>query len=165
VDVTLAVVLAALLLFVTLTKGSGDVVLLFLLSFGLFYGFRPLVFVTGLDEPFPERLFQSGESAELLTKTILGLTLYLAMPFFIDREMDLSRAMKVVLVLTGLAALLSAYLVARYGGVGGVITAAKVDKALAGMYILRTIPAVGAVVATGPQPRSSTRGSVRTSAA
>lgn len=171
-DVTLAVVLSALLLFgtlalggATLTKGSGDVVLLFVLSFGLFYGLRPLVFVLGMDEPFPERLFQVGESAEVVTRTLLGLTLYLALallgvaavlqsrtrgfgPFFVQREIDLDKAFKVVLVLTGLASLLSAYLIARYGGVGGVITAAKVEKALAGMYILRTIPAVGAVVAT-----------------
>lgn len=171
-DVTVAMVLAALLMFgtlvlggLTLTKGAGDVVLLFLLSFGLFYGFRPLMFLLGLDEPFPERYFQSGESAELVTRTVLGLTLYLALallgiaavlqtrtkgfgPFFVDREIDLDRAMKVVLVLTGLATLLSVYLMARFGGVGGTITAAKVDKALAGMYLLRTIPAVGAVVAT-----------------
>lgn len=171
-DVTVPALLAALLLFgtlalggMTLTQGPGDVVLLFLLGFGLFYGFRPLMFVLGLDEPFPEELFDAGESAELLTKTLLGLTLYLALvllgiaavtqsrsrgfgPFFVPREIDLRRAMQVVVVLTGLATLLSAYLVARYGGVGGVITAAKVEKALAGMYLLRTIPAVGAVVAT-----------------
>lgn len=171
-DVNVTVVLAALLMFgllalggMTLTRGAGDVVMLFLLGFGLFYGFRPLLFVLGLDEPFPERLFEAATSAELVTKTLLGLSLYLALvlfgiaavtqsrtkgfgPFFVSREIDLHRAMQVVAVLTVLATILSAYLVARYGSVGGVITAAKVDKALAGMYVLRTIPAVGAVVAT-----------------
>jgi hypothetical protein len=172
VEVTQAAVLAGVLMFsvlllggVTLTRGAGDVVLLVLLGFGLFYGFRPLLFLTGLDEPFPERWFVGSESADVLTKTLLGLTLYLAMlligvaavtqsrtrgvgPFFVAREIDLKRAMKVVVVLTVLATILSAYLMARFGGVGGTITAAKVDKALAGMYVLRAIPAVGAVVAT-----------------
>jgi hypothetical protein len=172
VEVTVTAVLAAVLFFgllavggLTLTRGAGDVVMLFLLGFGLFYGFRPLLLVLGLDSPFPERLFHAGESAEILTKTLLGLGLYLGLallgiaavtqsrsrgfgPFFVFREIDLRRAVMVVGVLTGLATLLSAYLMARYGGVGGSITAAKVDKALAGMYVLRTIPAVGAVVAT-----------------
>ena len=171
-EVTLAAVLAAILLFgllllgaKTLTRGAGDVVMLFLLGFGLFYGFRPLLFVLGLDEPFPEALFSTGESAALLTKTLVGLSLYLGVvligiaavtqsrsrgfgPFFVSREIELRRAMQVVAVLTVLGTLLSAALVARYGGVGGSITAAKVDKALAGLYLLRTIPAVGAVVAT-----------------
>lgn len=170
-DVTLTPVLAAVLLFgvltlggMTLTRGPGDVVMLFLLGFGLFYGLRPLIFVLGLDEPFPDRLFAAAESVEVLTRTVLGLTLYLALvllgiaavtqtrvrgfgPFFVSREIDLRRAMRVVLVLTALAAILSAYLLASFGGVGGVITAAKVDKALAGMYALRILPAVGAVVA------------------
>lgn len=171
-EVTLTAVLAAFLLFgllavggMTLTRGAGDVVMLFLLSFALFYGFRPLLFVAGLDVPFPEELFNDAGSGEILTKTLLGLSLYLGVallgiaavtqsgsrgfgPFFVPREIDLRRAMQVVVLLTVLATLLSAYLTARYGGIGGVITAAKVDKALAGMYLLRTIPAVGAVVAT-----------------
>lgn len=169
-DLTLTTVLAAVLFFglmlmasVYLTRGPDDVVLIFLLGFGLFYGFRPLLFVLGLDEPFPEDIFNSGESANLVTVTLLGLTLFLAFallgivtmtqtrvngwgPFFTQRDIDLRRAVQVTAVLTVLATLISGYLLARYGGVGGVITAAKVEKSLAGMYVLRTVPAVGAVV-------------------
>lgn len=172
VEVTLTAVLAAILLFgllflgaKMLTSGAGDVVMLFLLGFGLFYGFRPLLFVLGLDEPFPEEIFSTAESSEVLTKTLLGLSLYLGFallgiaavtqsgmrgfgPFFVSREIDLRRAIRVVALLTGLGTVLSVYLVVRFGGIGGSITAAKVDKALAGLYLLRTIPAVGAVVAT-----------------
>lgn len=167
---TLAMVLAAGLFFgllvaagLLLTRGPGDVFMIFLLTFGLFYGFRPLLFVLGLDVPFPEELFESGESADLVTTTLLGLSLYFFFvlvgigvilqsrargwgPFFAQREIDVRRAMRVTLVLTALATVLSAYLLARYGGVGGAITASKVDKSLSGMYVLKTIPSVGAVV-------------------
>lgn len=158
--VFLGLLLAAGLL---LPRGLNDVVAVFLLGFGLFYGFRPLLFVLGLDVPFPEHLFPAEESAALLTLTLVGLTLYLACtvlgiaalthtgargwaPFFVQREVDIGRALKVTLLITALATALSAYLLARYGGIGGTVNAAKVDKALAGMFALKTIPAVGAVV-------------------
>jgi hypothetical protein len=148
-----------------LARGAGDVVMLFLLGFGLFYAFRPVLFSLGLDHPFPEELFDGPTNADLVAKTCLGLSLFLALalvgvgvvtvsrgrgfgPFFIEREMDMRRAAIVVAVLTALSALVSAYLLARFGSVGRMISAAKYDKALAGLYILRTFPAVGAVVAT-----------------
>lgn len=148
-----------------LARGPGDVVMLFLLGFGLFYAFRPVLFSLGLDQPFPEDLFDGPANADLVAKTCLGLSLFLGLallgigvvtvsrsrgfgPFFIDREMDLRRAAIVVTVLTVISALVSAYLLARFGSVGRMISAAKYDKALAGLYIFRTFPAVGAVVAT-----------------
>lgn len=167
----LTVILAVLLYFGvlilvgrTLTRGASDVVLLFLLGFGMFYGLRPLLFVLGLDEPFPEVLFASAETPQLLVVTLMGLLLYLVAamlgiglvlrsgvpgwgPFFVRHEVDLRRAMLVVLALTALGTAVSAYLVAAHGGVGAMISAAKFDKALAGLYVLRAIPAVGAVVA------------------
>lgn len=171
-DLTLAAALAVALMVGLLllggalfARGPGDVVMLFLLSFGLFYAFRPALFVLGLDEPFPEALFDGPRTMELVTRTTLGLSLFLVLalvgiaavtssrsrgfgPFFVDREIDLRRAAVVVAVLTAAGALISAYLLVRFGGVGGMIAAAKQDKALAGMYILRALPAVGAVVAT-----------------
>jgi hypothetical protein len=148
-----------------LARGPGDVVMLFILGFGLFYAFRPVLFSLGLDVPFPEELFDSPTNGDLVAKTALGLSLFLALalagvavvtvshgrgfgPFFIAREMDLRRAALVVTVLTGLSALISMYLLVKFGGVGRMISAAKYDKALAGLYVLRTMPAVGAVVAT-----------------
>lgn len=170
-ELTLSVLLAATLFFglmaiggALFAHGPSDVVTVFLLVFALFAGFRPLLFVLGLDTPYPDWLFFEGETADVLTTTLLALSLYLFLallgiatmttsrvkgwaPFLVDREIDVPRALKVTLVLTGLGTLLSAYLLATYGGVGGVIAAAKVEKSLAGMYALRAIPAVGAIVA------------------
>lgn len=147
----------------TLVHGPSDVILLFLLGFMLFYTFRPVLIVLGLDEPFPEVLFETTETPALLTTTVLGLTLYLSLvcvgisvchrtgvkgwaPFFVADEVDTRRAAMVVIGLTAAATLVSGYLLARYGGVGGLISAAKYEKSLAGLYLLRAIPAVGAVV-------------------
>ena len=171
-ELTLSVVLASILFFglmaiggALLARGASDMVTVFLLVFALFAGFRPMLFVLGLDGPYPDALFFEGEKASVLTTTLLGFSLYLFLallgiatvttsrvkgwgPFFVEREIDVSRALRVTLVLTTLGTLLSLYLVARYGGVGGVIAAAKVEKSLAGAYALRAIPAVGAIVAT-----------------
>lgn len=170
-ELTLSVLLAAILFFglmaiggALFARGASDIVTIFLLVFALFAGFRPLLFVLGLDSPYPDWLFFEGEKAGVLTTTLLGLSLYLFLallgiatvttsrvkgwgPFFVDREIDIPRALRVTLVLTGLGTLLSAYLLVSYGGVGGVIAAAKVEKSLAGMYALRAVPAVGAIVA------------------
>jgi len=144
--------------------GPSDLVTIFLLVFALFAGFRPLLFVLGLDTPYPDWLFFEGERAGVLTTTLLGLSLFLFLallgiatiatsrvkgwaPFFVDREIDIPRALRVTVVLTSLGTLLSFYLLASYGSVGGVIAAAKVEKSLAGMFALRAIPAVGAIVA------------------
>jgi oligosaccharide repeat unit polymerase len=169
-ELTLFAQLAAILFFAllvvggaVLARGPSDLVLLFLLVFALFAGFRPLLFVLGLDGPYPDFLFPPAGAPLALTKTLLALSLYLLLalvgiavvtssgvkgwgPFFAKYDVDIKRSFTVTYVLTGLAAVLSAYLVARYGGIGGVIGAAKVEKSLAGMYVLRTIPAVGAIM-------------------
>lgn len=168
---TLSMVLAAILLFsllitcaVMLGRGPSDLVLLFVLVFCLFYGFRPLMFVLGLDVPYPTEVFFPDELPELFTNTLLALSLYLGMaivgiaavtrsgtrgwaPFFADRETNLRRALTVTFVLTAIGSLVSAYLFARYGGVGGVIVASKYDKALAGLFAFRSISGVGAIIA------------------
>lgn len=170
-ELTLTTILTACLYFCVLgltfilaARGPGDVVTLFLLGIGLFYGLRPLLIVLGLDIPFPETLFFSGNTESVFTTTLLALSGYMLVtalgilvitrsrirgwaPFFVSRDISIARAQLVTVVLTVLASLLSAYLVARYGGVGALINAAKVEKSLAGLYILRTIPSVGAVVA------------------
>ncbi|WP_432476757.1 hypothetical protein [Nocardioides sp. GXQ0305] len=170
-ELTLAIVLAAILYFsllvtcaVWFSRGPTDLVLLFVLVFCLFYGFRPLLFILGLDVPYPTELFFPEELPHLLTRTLLALTLYVFAavvgiaavtrsgtrgwaPFMTDRETDLRRALTVTLVLTGISALVSAYLMARYGGFGGVIVASKYDKALAGLYALRSVSGIGAIVA------------------
>lgn len=170
-DLTLSAVLAAMLFFgllvtcaVMLGRGPSDIVLLFVLVFGMFYGFRPLLFIMGLDGPYPAELFFPAENPELLTLTLLGLSAYLLLamvgiavitqsglrgwaPFFVSHKIDLRRALLATMGLTALAALVSAVLLVSYGGVGGVISAAKYEKELTGMYVLKAVPAVGAVVA------------------
>jgi hypothetical protein len=171
VELTASVVLAAVVFYSLLVtcavlfgRGPTDVVLLFVLVFCLFYGFRPLLFVLGLDVPYPTNLFFPEQLPGLLTTTLLALSCYLALamvgiaavtrsgtrgwaPFFAQRETDPRRALTATFVLTGVGALVSAYLVVRYGGIGGVIVAGKYDKALAGLYWLRSVSAVGAVLA------------------
>lgn len=167
---TLSVALASLIFFALLAtcaalfaRGPSDVVLLFVLVMCLFYGFRPLLFLLGLDTPYPTELFFPAELPSLLVKTMLALSVYVFMatvgigavlrsgskgfgPFFTRDEVDLRRALRVTLVLTAIGTVVSAYLVARFGGIGGVIVAAKYDKVLAGLYVLRSISAVGAVL-------------------
>lgn len=171
-ELTVATVLAATLFFGLLAtcavmlggRGPTDMVLLFVLVFCLFYGFRPLMFVLGLDVPYPTELFFPEEMPALLPSTLLALCLYLVAamvgiaavtrsgargwaPFFASRETDLRRAMTVTLVLTAVGTVVSVYLMASYGGVGGVIVASKYDKALGGLYALRSVSGVGAIVA------------------
>lgn len=170
-DPSFSVLIAATLFFSLLTtcavmygRGPSDVVTLFVLVFCLFYGFRPLLFVAGLDVPYPTELFFPDELPGLLTRTLLSLSLYLVMamigiaavtrsrsrgwgPFFADREVNVRRALTVTFVLTALGSLVSAYMIAKFGGVGGVILAGKYDKSLAGLYALRSISSVGAIVA------------------
>jgi hypothetical protein len=170
VDLTLAAVLAAVLLLsllavgaLVLAHGPSDVVLLFLLVFALFAGLRPLLLVLGLDRPYPNFLFPPEGTTSAFVTTLLGSTLYLLLalagiamvtnsrvrgwgPFFARHPVDVRRIALVSYLLTGLSTLLSFYLLVRYGGVGGVVDAAKVDKALAGTYALRAVPAVAAVL-------------------
>ena len=170
-DLSLAAVLAACLLFGVLmlfgglqTRGPNDVVLIFLLVFCQFYALRPLLFVLGLDTPSPDNQFFDAEVSQTLTVTLVGISLFLGVtllvvyvvnqldtpgwgPFFTKGDVSIPRAVRVTVVLTALSTLISAALVLKFGGVGALITAAKFDKALAGLYILRVLPAVGAIAA------------------
>lgn len=169
-EITVAVLLAALLFFgvlitcgALLGRGPSDLVTLFVLVVALFYGFRPFLFVLGLDGPYPGDLFFPAQMPELLVTTLLGLTLFLACatlgiaaaghfggrgwgPFFARHETDVRRALRVTFALTAVGTAVSVYLVARYGGIGGVIVASKYDKVLEGLFILRSISAVAAIV-------------------
>jgi hypothetical protein len=167
---TVTAVLACLLLLgilglfaVTLVRGPTDVVLIFLLVAGLFYAFRPVLFILGLDVPEPEALFNPPDEAADLTVTALGisvflLAMYLATravlrsglrgfgPFFTRSEPSLARLQRVTVGFTVVATLISGYLLLSHGGVGSVLSAAKVDKAFAGLFVLKVAPSMGAVV-------------------
>lgn len=179
---SLAALCAVALLLATLVLAGGslvrrptDVVLIYLLVYGQFYVLRPVIFALGLDSPFPDVQFSALGEAPVLLKTALGLNLYLAIallflwlvrssgikgfgPFATSPTIDLRRTFLVTGAFTFVASLVSAYFLARYGSFGGVVTAAKVDKALAGLFLLRAVPALGAVVAVGAFLESRAQG-------
>lgn len=147
-----------------LTSGLTDVVMLFVLVFGLFYGLRPLLMVLGLDTPFPDRFFNLTSASDLAGTTLLWLTAFLVFfavgvigvctfvrprgsLIFVREEPSLDRMYIATIGLTAIATVISAYMIARYGGVGAFITAVKVDKSLVGLYALKVPAAIGAVVA------------------
>lgn len=148
-----------------LVRGPRDIVLVFLLVLSQFYVLRPVVLVLGLDGPSPDEQFTTAESAAVLTRTVLGVVIYLVVVLagvavvrrsgargwgpFVRGEVDLRRALGVTLLLTALGTAISLALLWRFGGIDGVVTAAKVDKALAGLFFLRAVPALGAIVAVG----------------
>ncbi len=164
--VTIALSASLIVLGGSLVRSPTDLVLVYLLVFTQFYWLRPALFAVGLDTPSPAEEFFSAEVPGLVTETVLGLTLFLLVtllttafyqssglpawgPCFSRGPVRLDRLVQVVAALTILAGLVSAFLVATHGGVGGLITAAKADKALAGLFALRAVPSVGAVVAVG----------------
>lgn len=166
----LILVLSAFLFFglltliaVRLSSGPTDILMLFVLAVGLFYGFRPLLILAGLDTPFPDRFFNLETVDQLAATTLLWLSLFLACfavgayvvtalirppgsLFFAAHEPNPRRMVLASVVLTGTAALISAALLARYGGIGPLIAAVKVDKDLAGLYVLKVPAAIGAIV-------------------
>ena len=171
-DVTLAATCATallvgcLLLFGrTLVRGPRDIVLVFLLVVGQFYVLRPVLLVLGLDGPSPDEQFTLAESSAVLTRTVLGVVIWVTVVLagvavvrrsgvqgwgpFVRGHVDLRRAALVSLALTAVGTAISLFLLWRFGGINGVVTAAKVDKALAGLFVLRAVPALGAIVAVG----------------
>jgi len=164
--VTIALSVALIVLGGSLVRSPTDLVLIYLLVFAQFYWLRPALFAVGLDTPSPSEEFFSADVPGLVTTTVLGLTLFLVVtllttavyqnaalpawgPCFTRGPVRLDRLARVVVAMTAMAAVVSAFLVAKHGGVGGLITAAKFDKALAGLFVLRAIPSIGAVVAVG----------------
>lgn len=145
-----------------LSRGPTDVVMLFALVFGLFYGLRAVLIGTGLDVPYPEQFFEEREVASLATTTVLWLTAFLAAFFvgayvaserttfrstliFAREPPDLRRLLTVVVLLSAVATLISLALTVQYGGVGGFIRAVKIDKSLTGLYFLKVPAAMGAL--------------------
>ena len=163
----------ALLIFLTLigtivvmfARALDDVITLSMLVFLLFYGFRALLLVTGLDAPFPDYLFTTQRTQALVLWSLVLLSGFLVAfmaglvattrgsartgaPFFLDVEPPLHRMQTLTVALTVISIGTTGTLLLHYGGVGELILASKVDKDLAGLFILKTPLLVGAVVAT-----------------
>lgn len=148
-----------------LAAGIKDVIAIFVLTFSMFYGLRPLLFTLGLDSPFPGQFFDASKSPALAAVTLLWLSAYLALfawgayvmiklinppgsLFFAKGEPSPRRMMFASAALTAFGTLISAALVARYGGVGALIYSVKIQKTLTGLYVLKIPSAIGAIVAT-----------------
>ena len=147
-------------------RGITDVITMTALSFALFYGFRTILLVAGLDLPSPSYLFPSATLSADLTRALVGASLFLLAlgagiyattgpnargfaPFFVTGRPSPQRQVHAVVFFTVCSALISAWLLARFGSPGALISAIKFDKALAGLYVFRVFPAVGSMLAAG----------------
>ncbi|MCA9246791.1 MAG: oligosaccharide repeat unit polymerase [Planctomycetales bacterium] len=138
-----------------------DVFALMMYLFAFMQIFRPLLFVLGLDTPHPDRLFMTVNYEPLLIEgqvlTIVwllfmawGARLATGSPVGLGRVMPSVRGLPnskvflyIVAGITALALLVTLYLLKRFGGYAAMIYAVKVDKDLAGMYVLRQFGALG----------------------
>ena len=145
------------------SKWPLDIIGIFCLDFMLFYGFRVFAVGFGLDSVYPDDLFTG--SPPVVRANIVILVFLLAVgaglalggttsarltwvfPSF-KGQMSVNRGFQVAAALTGLSTLITVYLMAKYGGFGGLIRAGKLERQLAGLFFLRTLPGLGAVVSS-----------------
>lgn len=158
----LAVLGALVLLYRTASKWTLDVVGVFCIGVFTLYVSRALVIGAGLDELSPDTVFAGGPSAVVEANLLLALWLVMiaagvqvafavgqtAPGLFPVIEMQPSprRYQRVAAALTAMASLVTVLLLAAYGGFDGLIRASKVDKELAGLFFVRMLPEVAAVV-------------------
>jgi hypothetical protein len=153
------------LILTKLSRHRLDPVALFCYCFAFFYLLRDVVITLGFDGPYPDINFLSSQTPGLVSKASVVLAAFLVafalaylLPIPIGRafvklvpvawtEPTARRQARLTVILTVAATVISIILLARYGSFGGVVRAGKVTKGLAGSYILRIFPAVGAVVA------------------
>lgn len=132
--------------------------------FAVFYGLRFGLIALGLDTPYPDGPFVGVNVAEALTSTgsllLLYATLIVATVALLKRPLAHSRIflsvaprldtqLRIALVLTSFATLVTVYLLLRTGSVQALIYSAKVEKLLAGLYPLRIFASTGALIAAG----------------
>lgn len=167
-DLTTALVAVALvaLIFMRLSEHPSDPLAFFCYGFAYFYLFRNVVVASGIVSLHPEYLFAGWSIEPLMARTSLALILFLIF-FMIGflaherhplarrlvglvpvtwREPRLDRQVRVAAVLTAASSLMTFLLLARYGGVSQMLFAAKGQKDLAGLYVLRSIPSVAALL-------------------
>ncbi|MCB1006537.1 MAG: hypothetical protein KDB35_20300, partial [Acidimicrobiales bacterium] len=159
----LAAIAALVAIYAVWSRWPLDIVGLFCGSVALFYGFRMAVVALGLDPMYPDRLVASSTGAAAQTNTMLALFLVAtfvglapgaALSGRVARVFPTSsprpsmrRLIAASAVLTVGSALVAAWLATSYGSFAETVRAAKLDKELAGTFVLKTIPAVGSAVA------------------
>ncbi len=153
------------LMLTKLSRHRLDPVGLFCYCFFFFYLFRDIVITFGLDGPYPDANFLPARTPALVLEASLVLAGFLGafvlaylLPLPVSEifvklvpvartQPTVRRQARLTIILTVAATVISAILLAHYGSFGGVVRAGKVTKGLAGSYVLRIFPAVGAVVA------------------
>jgi hypothetical protein len=149
---------------VVLVKRMDDPFGLFLLAFGVFYGFRAVLVGTGIDTPSPDYLFSTTDMQRTLIRTTLGLCIFLAIficaGYLVSRNParspgmlfhpgppPIQRMLGLTFVLTVTSVLIGTWLIGQFGGFGGVVHASKVGDDLAGMRYLKLPSSLGALIA------------------
>lgn len=140
-----------------------DVIALFVLTTGLFYGFRAFLLATGLDTPTPAEFFPQATTAHDVGTALLWLSAYLAAfglgvgavlqlrparngVIFLVQDPPVRRMTVITVWLTVVATAITAALLIKYGGTGALIRAVKVQKELTGSYVLKLPAILGAVM-------------------
>ncbi|PUB87393.1 MAG: hypothetical protein DBP00_08520, partial [gamma proteobacterium symbiont of Ctena orbiculata] len=123
---------------------------------------RPIIFFAGLDEPFPQEFF-GGYDWHLITMGILLATAWIVLfslthilihrpltPFTpllpqINVQINTKILFFVAMFTTLLGVVLTTALILNAGSIGNFIFQVKVEKALRGTYLIRTISVLGAI--------------------
>lgn len=158
-----AVVGAIVLLFRSGSRWPLDVVGLFCAGGLLLYVARAVVVGVGLDSLTPDDVFAGARAPMVGANLLLALWLLMVaagvqvayavgrvLPGWVpvmERHPAPRRLLRVAAALTLLATVITLVLLAAHGGFGGLIRASKVDKDLAGLFFLRVVPEVAALVA------------------
>lgn len=159
------VVIAALVgIYRSFARWPLDIVGVFCLDFMLFYGFRVVVVGTGIDTPYPDEQF-TGAAPIVTVNVMLAVFLgMVAVGLVVGRAtrlqpaglvprfrapLDVGRGLVVAAGLTALASAITLALMVQYGGFGGLVRAGKLERDLAGLFFLRIVPGMGALVAAG----------------
>jgi hypothetical protein len=149
---------------IVLVKRMDDPFGLFLLAFGVFYGFRALLVGTGLDTPSPDYLFTTTDMQRTLIRTTLGLCIFLAVflcaGYLVSRNPargpgilfhpgppPIRRMLGLTFLFTIVSVLVGVWLISSFGGFGGVVHASKVGDDLAGLRYLKLPSSLGALMA------------------
>ncbi|MGB3184912.1 MAG: hypothetical protein WBG36_03895 [Ornithinimicrobium sp.] len=164
---------------VTLSRRPTDPLFLFFVVFAMFYGLRAVLVGTGLDSLNPDYLFVTSDQTQLVAAALFHMDLFLASfigaAWFATRSKSATGGVlfmsqrpaqllmnRAVASLTVLTLLTTASLVFTYGGIGTFMAAAKLDKALAGQYVLKLPAMLGSFISaaavidalqTGPPKR------------
>jgi hypothetical protein len=159
---SLVVVLALFFIYRTWAKWVLDPVGLFVGMFTLSYGLRAIIIGFGVDGEYPDYLFQFGSPAVTANLYLLVFLFFVAVGLIAGSQgnlnlrflfpssshpLDTRKSFRISTVLTGIWFVVTLGLLARYGGISGLVRASKVDKNLAGLFFLFVFPSAGSVSA------------------